>query len=197
MRKSCLKRVVLYVMMGMILIMLCACRFYNGPTKELGKLTIRLDSEGKRAMAVEWNWSGDPEDTLIEIPDTDGDKVLIDRLGGPIGSNAPVTAFRVATNCDELYQGEDVSKYDFDVSFDTVTFTLKLGKNISSITCVHGNTNSKSNQYIAVKNDDGSVTFYNVLFRVECSDENKTFYSKDGKLYLKKDDSLDSSLRYA
>ncbi len=147
-------------------------------------------------MAESWKWSGDLEDTIIEIPDTDGDKTLIDRLGGPIGSNAPMTAFRIETNCDELYQGDDAPKYSFDVSFDTVTFTLKLGKNISSITSVHGNTNSQTNQYIAIENEDGSVTFYKVLFKAECSDENKTFYSKDGKLYLKKDDSLSTSLLY-
>ena len=46
-------------------------------------------------------------------------------------------------------------------------------------------------------NEDNSITFYHPTVYINCSEDNKHFYSKDGKLYNKKTDELISNFSYS
>ena len=45
-------------------------------------------------------------------------------------------------------------------------------------------------------NEDGSITFYHPVVEINCAEENKFFYSQDGKLYDKETDELISDFAY-
>ena len=172
---------------------LYGCHFYDGPTKEIGNLTVRLNAKEEYAMAVSWKWSGDPDDTVIEIPEEAEKNIPIDSLGGPNGANAPLTLFHIASDSDANYNDINLGKYKF--STEKMVFTLKIGKNIEKVNfgfLAAGN----SFRYVAIDQEDGSVIFYKVFLIVECDEQNEKFYSKDGKLYDKKNNSLVSGIPY-
>ncbi|MBO4688160.1 MAG: hypothetical protein J5636_06565 [Clostridiales bacterium] len=172
------------------------CNVYSGEWKEYGDFTLKFNEGKSRAMAAEWKWDGDLDNTVIEIPDK-YENTVIDALGGPLGSNAPMKSFQVMSDCELQFKGTDPEKYkDVEVSFDEVVFTLKIGKNIKT---VHMNYNDREDfdyNWVGIEKEDGSVVFYRVYFEVECDDENKTYFSKDGKLYQKKNKEKVSGLLY-
>ncbi|MBP5491315.1 MAG: hypothetical protein J6Y08_00540 [Clostridiales bacterium] len=187
---NCVRRMGLLMLLCAVMGLLASCHDYDGDTVESGKFTLRTNEQNTYATVLSWNWSGDPNDVVIDIPDTYNDSIVIDAMGGPTGSNAPLLHFRVVTDCDVKYKGDDPEAYDMEVSFDEVVFTLKIGKNIERQYIFYANVSSDVYDYIAIENDDGSVTFYKVYFEVEVSKDNEKFYSKNGKLYAVKNDEL-------
>ena len=140
------------------------------------------------------------ENSEITIPD-DYDGIPIKRIGGYYGRGVP-TPFSISL-ADLYMNAPKGSEYDtifgninrFAISEDyiieDVVFNLNIGKNIEVIEFVI------MDEYYPHINDDGSITFYPAVVNVNCSDDNKHFYSKDGKLYDKKTDELISDFEYA
>ena len=140
------------------------------------------------------------ENLEITIPD-DYNGIPIKRMGGYYGRGVP-TPFSI--NLADLYMNApEESEYnavfggnidEFDISEDYVVedivFNLNIGENIEIIEYV------VMDKYYPHINDDGSITFYHSVVNINCSDENKNFYSKDGKLYNKKTDELISDFAY-
>jgi hypothetical protein len=83
------------------------------------------------------------------------------------------------------YKGEDESLYDAPISFEKLTFTINLGKYINSVKISGGFGDAN---YIGFRQDNGSIIFYEPAVIFNCSEQNETFYSKDGILYSRKDD---------
>ncbi len=137
----------------------------------------------------------------ITIPD-DCEGMPIKRIGGCYGKGLP-TPFSISladlymnapedSEYDAIFMG-DINEFEIleDYVIEDVVFNLNIGKNIEVIELV------VMDEYYPHINDDGSITFYHSVVNINCSDDNKHFYSKDGKLYDKKTDKLISDFAYA
>ncbi|MBO4927227.1 MAG: hypothetical protein J5379_03125 [Clostridiales bacterium] len=188
------KALALVLVISLLVPALASCKLYDGDYKKSGDFEFKLDKKETHGTLTSWHWDGDPENSVIDVPD-DYNGIPIDALGGAYGTNAPILAFVVETDCDVPYKGLEESKYEVPVSFEKIVFTLKLGKNIGEIhTQYVSGTVRKDANYIGVTQEDGSVIFYQVFFEVECSQKNKTYYSEDGKLYNSSDNKKVDSL---
>lgn len=139
------------------------------------------------------------ENMEITIPD-EYEGVPIKRLGGYYGRGL---AMPFCISLAYLYENEPensdvVAEYDpyaFGDAKEQITedvvFYLNIGKNVEVIELVN-----MGNSYPHI-NQDGSVTVYWPVVYINCSDENKFFYSMDGKLYNKETDELVSDFMYA
>ena len=87
----------------------------------------------------------------------------------------------------------DINNFDIEENYsvENPVFTVNIGKNIDAI------VNVDMDVYYPHINEDGSITFYHPVVNINCSKENKHFYSKDGKLYYKETDELVSDFAYA
>lgn len=140
------------------------------------------------------------ENFEITIPD-DYDGIPIKRIGGYSGTGFPspfsisLAALYMNAPEDSEYYGTfigDINGFGISEEYivEDVVFNLNIGKNIEVIEYVEMDT------YYPHINDDGSITFYHAVVDITCSDENKYFYSKDGKLYDKKTNELISDFAY-
>ncbi len=189
----------LFSFLTMILMaaVLAGCHAYDGPYEQNGDFTVKYNQQKQFATVVEWKWDGDLGNTVIEIPDKTDDGVVIDGMGGVLGSNAPRLVFFVKTGDEVEWKGTDPANYkDVNVSFDEVVFTLKIGKNVEKVWMSYSSEESQGKNYIPVVQEDGSVIFYHVFFEVECSAENKKYYSKNGKLYDTKSNNKVEGISY-
>ncbi len=121
-------------------------------------------------------------------------------IGGYHGKGAPTPFFISVSN---LINAPEGSKYcsifhyvdDNEIpekhSIENISFTLNIGKNIKSVNHV------MMEDYYPHINDDGSITFYHPVVYINCSEDNKHFYSKNGKLYNKQTDELVTDFEYA
>ena len=181
------KALALILTISLLVPILASCKLYDGDYKKSGDFEFKLNKKETFGTVTAWHWDGDPENTVIEIPD-DYKGIVIDALGGSYGTNAPLLVFSIETDCDIKFKSLE-AEYKVPVSYEKIVFTLKLGKNIGAIhTQYYSEHVSEDVNYVGVTQEDGSVIFYQVFFEVECSKENKTFYSKKGKLYTSKDD---------
>ena len=142
------------------------------------------------------------ENLEITIPDN-YEGMPIKRIGGYFGRGVPmpfsVSLADLYMNAPEdsifaaIFSG-DINKLEIikneNYVIEDVVFTLNIGKNIEIVEFVD------MDKYYPHINDDGSITFYHSVVNINCSDENKHFYSKDGKLYDKKTDELISDFAY-
>ena len=184
------KSIVVSIMaIAMCLALLCSCNLYDGKEKTIGGLSLRLNSTEDRAMVESWTWSGDLEDTVIEIPDMYENTARIDALGGSVGANASKQMFTIVPDSGVNFKG--AADYPDDKASGDIVFTLKLGKNIHSL-----DVDFSSSAFALVPTKDGSSTIYRIYVNVDCSDENETFYSEDGKLYRRSGDTLVTDIPY-
>ena len=136
----------------------------------------------------------------ITIPD-EYKSIPVKRIGGYFGRGYPVP-FGISmgdlynnvpegSEYNAVYSG-DIRQYDFEdnYSVENLVFTVNIGKNIDTI------VNVDMDVYYTNINKDGSITFYHPVVYVNCSDENKHFYSKSGKLYYKETNELVSDFSY-
>ncbi|MBP5654797.1 MAG: hypothetical protein J6X33_04730 [Clostridiales bacterium] len=159
------------------------------------KPLIESGSDDKAGVVYSIVWDGDPDHTVFEIKDTYKDVPVTD-----IG--AKVTGFCAEAASDYCYYDSKIYKrnaegpyeiIDEEVTFKPVVFTLKFGANIDSL--CSDKTSAFADDLVFLK--DGKYICYQTYYLIECPEENKTFYSEDGKLYKRADDSLVFSFRYA
>lgn len=86
------------------------------------------------------------------------------------------------------YQGEDETLYDAPISYDKMVFTINLNKYINSVKLDYGWTEISG--YLGIRQDDGSIVFYEPAAYFTCDEENETYYAVDGRLYLKETNEL-------
>lgn len=126
-------------------------------------------------------WDGNENTMEYTVPDTYDGKTIT-TLGGASGKEHPFGVelplkYKGKTglaSCQEL-----PTTANSDNTFE-LTFTVHLGQNIK-------NLHSLLSKYNAYGEAESGIadTFYVVNLYYICSEENETFYSKDGVLYLK------------
>ena len=175
------------------------CLYYNETIKE-NNIYFECNSLANCAYVSSCVWDGKDEHRDIVIPDEVNGKT-VSRLGGFSGRGAP-GPFMISFP-DSYYLKKDgqqisycmeestLSDNDFEYDIKSVAFTLHIGKELNKIVDIDMDT------YYPKERGANKVTFYHPVVYVLCDKENKTFYSKDGKLYYKSNDKLVEDFAYA
>ena len=180
-------RKVLAILSAAVILLLGGCTGsitgYGGKEAEVGMVRYQINEQGKRAFAEQCIWDMDPTHRSFDIADTvEGAKVK--RLGGYIGVGVPYP-FRVepAWGAD-YFSSFDPSQESFDVpiTWQDLEFTIYLGKELNEIARV------TVVPYYGIRNPAGGIDFYRPVYRFVCDEGNETFYSRDGVLYKRSDD---------
>ncbi len=160
----------------------CSLEYHNVISQD--NVSFYTSSIRKICFAGGYNWDGDKDSMNINIPDK-VDGYYIKALGGYTGRGFP-TPFCVllpeklkedaVLNCHSDTPG--------DVPIEELHFTINIGANIKELK----NVNFK--RYYLYGNYIKNFYGYSIAVSINCSEKNKTFYSKDGKLYRRSDDSL-------
>ncbi|WP_302625751.1 hypothetical protein [uncultured Eubacterium sp.] len=174
------------------------CLYYNETIKE-NNIYFECNSLANCAYVSSCIWDGKDEHRDIVIPDEVNGKT-VSRLGGFSGRGAP-GPFRILFP-DSYYLKKDgqqisycmeestLSDNDFEYDIKSVAFTLHIGKELNKIVDIDMDT------YYPKERGANKVTFYHPVVYVLCDKENKTFYSRDGKLYYKSNDKLVEDFAY-
>ena len=157
---------------------------YGSREAEVGGVRYQINEQGKRAFAEQCIWDLDPTHRSFDIADTvEGAKVK--QLGGYIGVGVS-RPFRIEpAQGAECIVTEDPSRksYDVPITWQDLEFTVYLGKAPEKIADV------QESPYYGVTNPAGGIDFYRPVCRFVCDEGNETFYSRDGVLYRRSDDS--------
>ena len=190
MKKPNKKYTSIYVFMAVMLLIILGCTGYNDSTyKDVGNYTLVVSKNGKHSFVFNYNWSGDPTDNVIAFPATDGAKAEVEKVGGFIGIGVPCP-FDIKVENGVRCESLNPDDYEFPVSFEDMLFEMKIGKDISDFySALPVCASSEAYGYTGVEQPDGSMIFYRFLVTVDCDPANETFYSKDGILYVTKDNS--------
>lgn len=179
------KIIVLSIMVYMIMSCCGCCLEYGKKSLEEGDFRYEMSSIRKECFVFYNGWDGDEDNMTINIADeVNGYKVVT--LGGYIGTGYPmefhidIPDIQAATDCwcSDLPEDAEVITYHF---------TVNLGKNIRKI------YSWGLDEYCRVADTN---QYRQVLLTVNCTEENKYFYSIDGKLYNKSDDTLVEGISY-
>lgn len=159
---------------------LCACTTAKYLDVVDGVYTVGYGRYGQNAFAAEIIWKGDKNAMCFTVPDEyKGYKIA--NLGGYYGRGLPCPFGVVADASD--YYGDFLSFDDCgDSEYETLIFTVRLGKNIEKIVRVY--TEQYIGKYLSDEKDEVDVLCKIQLFFVVDS-ENAVFYSQDGVLYYK------------
>ena len=178
-------------------------RSFDGEKQKFEDYEVILSNDGERALITTWYWSGDPDDTVITIPDLTPDDVLISSVGGGGRGSLPPD-FRIefkdedsdycqtdsfkrsrAAQSSSSQIETDPAYYgissDTEVHYGMILFTIELGRYVDFVDCDMGN------RYFIIVNDDGSITFYTYDYYYVCDPDNTVYYTVDGKLYKREE----------
>ena len=160
-------------------LLLCLCTVLGvcfALTSCLPKVEVTYDENGigyakndnSIVLGVKFDASGDSAE--VTIPD-EYNGTAVTSISGPTWP---------AFDC--IPYGNDIIPYEgkiFDVD-EELTFTLifNIGKNLQRVFGVQGGDFYR-------ETEDGHLIYYHVHYYYNCSDENETYFSKDGYLYDK------------
>lgn len=175
--KKFLKIFSIIILTVLLLTFLTECSLmYGGKTIKLDNLSYYTHNIFKTCFAGDYTWTSDTNYAVLNIPDTcDGYRVT--DLGGYIGSGGP---------CPFLVDLPDVryvcseEMLPDNAKIDQYHLVINIGKNLRDDAFV------VMDEYHCI----GGSQFVQVLVTVNCSEENPYFYSEDGKLFRRSDDSL-------
>ncbi|MDE6302524.1 MAG: hypothetical protein K2M36_02925 [Clostridia bacterium] len=147
----------------------------------------------KRAYIANCDWDGDKNNMTFVIPDEYKGFPVLD-LGGYYGTGVPCP-FCISLPID--FDIDFASNDDFgDSEYETLVFTVVLGKNISKIVRVDGITYF-GKETVDENGESISDILYKIEYRFEVDKQNPVFYSSDGKLYYKSNNELITQFAYA
>ena len=155
---------------------------YTGKEAVQGQVLYRLSDRGKKAFASVCTWDLDPTHTSFDIAgEIEGSKVIA--LGGYTGTGvANPFVIEAKPARKELWTSDPaLEKWEVPVTWEDLVFTIYVGKNVEKIGC------GREGLYYGVETEDG-IRFYRPVCYFVCDEANPTLYSKDGVLYLRKDD---------
>lgn len=149
---------------------------YTDQGLEAGDLHFYSHRLFKTCFAGDYAWPSGEKSAVMEIPDVcDGYRVTA--LGGYIGSGGPCP---LLINLPDTYYAASESMLPGNAQIEQYHLVINIGKYLREDTFV------ALDEYHNV----GENRFIQILVTVHCSPENPYFYSEDGKLYRKSDDSL-------
>ena len=147
-------------------------------------------------------WNGDPQYSGIDIPyfvGKDNRSLTVVSLGS---SDPRIGGFTIAIKPEEkdFFKKQsylnspktgdiasDPSSFGVQQGrayrYEEIVFKIKIDNNVKE---VYIDSSGEVPGYLAVVNDDLSITFYRYYLFFECSEENEYLYSEEGVLYYKK-----------
>ena len=134
---------------------------------------------GNGAFVLTIDWDGDPDNTVIRIPDTCGGQEITG-IGGFTGTGVPTPATLTVNG-----------KQDFvrDESAETIRLTIEFGKNVEEIRHLFSKGAVPVTQ-------NGETVNMNPVFYMVAYEENETFYTENGHVYEKEDGRLVDGITY-
>ncbi|MCI9617695.1 MAG: hypothetical protein HFG31_06785 [Eubacterium sp.] len=175
------------------------CLNYNRDVME-NNLYFTCNDLGDCAYASTYQWDGKVEHKNITIPDeAGGNKVT--RLGGFSGKGCPEPfVIELSDDAYGVWVEEEIhilksekllEGYGVGYEVQDVKFTLNIGKKLNKIVKVD------MSNYFPKETENGKIILYHPVVYIECDKDNRTFYSKDGKLYYKSNDEVIDDFDYA
>jgi len=162
-----------------------------------GDYSVNLMTEdSSKAQAICYYWNGDPGNNRIK-PDFCDEETKIVRLENfkikvdeskdyfiteqyiKYTKSMPRESYRV-----ESYLGLEPGT---TVYFDNITFDVEIGKDIEHVTVSKSDSLFNPSE-LAVRNSDGSVTFYKYFYNFIVDPDHPVYYVENGVLYYKKSD---------
>ena len=198
-----MKKTVAFLLLVSFLLCLSACdldgvAYFYSYSGEYNGFGIAVNKLANCCFVSGYTCTEYTEGMEITIPD-DYNGIPIKRVGGFSGIGAPspfgIDLSQVYMNAPEGSEFDMIWRYPDDelsvaYTIENVVFQLNIGKNIEEIDFVF------MDDYYPHINEDGTVTFYHPVVYITCSEENTTFYSKDGKLYYKSTNALVEDFAY-
>lgn len=174
-----------FIFLIFVFMLLCGCSSWYGEYIVIqDNITYYQSSVQKKCFVSTYKWDGTESTMTVDIPnEVDGYRVT--QLGGYIGRGVPMSFYIDFSDLNY----ESSSSLPDNVQLSVLEFTINIGKNIKRINRIADN----GNMYYYSPDTE---TYYQVAYTVNCSEENKYFYSKNGKLYNKKDDTLVNKFYY-
>ena len=161
------------------------CFFYNSVDK--GRWEYGYNAVMRKAFVGIYRWDGNTENMTIKIPYTYKNAKVFE-LGGYTGKGAP-SKFGVVLPKEYYKNVDGVADGDWNIDkndeYETLKFKVILTENIEEL----NNTFSKE-YYLQYTDGEYDDVLYKVEYYYECPKRNKTFYSKNGKLYYKSNNKL-------
>ncbi len=193
-----MKRLLAFIFALIVMFSFCGCDFdgmcyFYTDNVIVDNLNICINDKTNCCLAGWYECNGYTEEMEITIPD-EYDNKPVKRIGGYVGRGVPVP---FCINMSNMYNSSDEAYYFVETTVDEakctvvdLPFVLNLGKNIDTIVYVE-------NRYYPNIEQDGSVVYYHPVVSINCSEENETFCSENGRLYNKKTQELIEDFDYA
>ena len=182
------RRIAAILTAGIMVFSTAGCTLYQrDATDSKSSLHYYVNDLDKEAFVENYYWNGTESGLTIDIPDDiNGNRITA--LGGFFGTGVPAR-FKVSTDKGAQELGYYNDQYAFQATdkenseYKELVFKLNIGGNVSKLMIEDGCR-------IRYSDENGTGIYYEVVYNVTCSDKNETYYAKDGKLYLRADDSL-------
>lgn len=130
----------------------------------------------KTCFAADYAWPEGATEAVIDLPEECGG-YRVTELGGYMGRGVPCPFTVTLAEPCILYSEAALPT---GAKIDEYHLTLNIGRSLAA------DTNIELDDYYCV----GENRFVRILVTVNCSEQNSSFYSENGKLYRKADDSL-------
>jgi len=149
---------------------------------------------GRNAFISVFEWDGNYDNMTISVPDS-YKNYHITTLGGYSGNGGGA---RFGVILPEEYGNDGETPYDpietpewypYGYTIIDIKFILNIAQNINEIELV-------DKDYRMDQKADGLYLLYHPVYYINCSQKNKTFYSKDGRLYYKANNILVDAFAY-
>ena len=154
------------------------CTFYDSSntTVENG-VEYFVSRLGTRAFASYCYWDGDPDNTVITIPDELSNGSEIEGLGGYYGTGVWMP-FRIVASKEIQPDGIELfDSPDEGTEVRRIVFHVNIGSNADDVLM------SSGGDFFAVKNEDGSVIWYSPSYAFSIDSENPYLEMIDGKIF--------------
>ncbi len=155
---------------------------YTGKEAIQGQVLYKLSDRVSEAFASVCTWDLDPTHTSFDIVDEiEGSRVIA--LGGYTGTGVanPFVIEAEPSRKDLWTDNPALKQWEVPVTWQDLVFTVYVGKKVTKIGC------TRESLYYGVETEEG-ICFYRPVCYFVCDEANPTLYSKDGVLYLRKDD---------
>ena len=168
---------------------------YLGKEDLHGDFLVKLKSyeESNKCSAITWYWDGDPDNNHIDVNSVDGIKLMhvgeqtktfTIKLSDDLDNYFDTREFQNSEASDGYYIQETPSYFGIDsgteVTFEEIEFTIHLSKNVDQVVI----TPEGAERYMAIVNEDGSITIYKYYVYFEVDARNEKFITDDGILAL-------------